>query len=172
MNGELWKLKDDAPPPPVINRTRRLVFVGLLGLLLIGGVTFALLVRAKPSQNPSPVYDPTKPRGLKLFDAKVTFAIEPIQTVDLRLPCSGLLTINVNFPEKTTLNVFLVSFEEREKMKARQIFAHLDGFDGRTSSGSYQQAAPLPPGRYCLVLLDESKSRTVVEVSAQLSDLK
>jgi hypothetical protein len=68
--------------------------------------------------------------------------------------------------------VFLVSSEEREKMKARQIFAHVDGFDARTGSGTYQQAAQLPPGRYCLVLLDESKSRSVVEVSAHLGDLK
>lgn len=168
----MWKLKEDPPPPPVIPRTRRLVFVGLFGVLLVGGVTFALLVRAKPSQNSAPAYDPGKPRGLKLFDAKVTFAVEPLQTVDLRLPCSGLLTINVTFPEKTTLLAFLVSGEEREKMKARQTFAHVEGFDARSGSGSYQQAAQLPPGRYSLVLLDESKSRSVVEVSAQLSDLK
>jgi hypothetical protein len=172
VNGELWKLKDDAPPAPVVNRTRRLVFVGLLGLLLICGVTFALLVRAKPSQNPSLAYDPNKPRGLRLFDAKITFIIEPLQTVDVRLPCSGLLTINLTFPEKTTLNVFLVSAEECEKMKARQVFAHIDGFDARPSSGSHQQAGRLPAGRYCLVLLDESKSRSVVAVNAHLSDLK
>ena len=172
MNGELWKLKEDAPPPPVLSKTRRLVLFGLFGLLLIGGVTFALLVRGKPAQNPAPVYDPNKPRGLNLFDAKVTFAIEPMQTVDLRLPCSGLLTINVTFPEKTALNVFLVPPEDHEKIKTRQTFAHVDGFDARTSSGSYQQAAHLPAGRYTLVLLDESKSRSVVEVNARLSDLK
>jgi hypothetical protein len=139
---------------------------------LLGGAAFALFARTKPSQSSAPAFNPNQPRGLKLFDAKVTFAIEPIQTVDLRLPCSGLLTINATFPEKTTLNAFLVSGEECEKMKAHQIFTHLDGFDARISSGNYHQAARLPAGRYSLVLLDESKSRSVVEVSAQLTDLK
>ena len=68
--------------------------------------------------------------------------------------------------------MFLVPPEEREKMKARQTFAHVEGFDAKTAAGSCQRAAQLPPGRYCLVLLDESASRSVVEVSAHLSDLK
>ena len=171
VNGELWKLREDAPPPTT-NRTRRRLLVGIFGLLLTCGAALALVVRTRPPQNSPPVYDANKPRGLKLFDGKVTFAVESIQTVDIRLPCSGLLTINLTFPEQTTVNVFLVSSEEREKMKAHQTFAHVDGFDGSATSGIYRQAALLSPGRYCLVLLDESKSHSVVQVSAQLSDLK
>lgn len=174
MEGELWKLKDDAPPPGT-NGARRLVLVGIVGILLACGGAGALLLRAKSSQNvtpPPPAQDPGKPRGLKLVDTKVTFAVGTIQTVDIRLPCSGLLTIKLTFPEGITISAFLVSPEEREKMKARQTFAHVDGFDAKTSSGSYQQAAELSPGRYCLVILDEGASRAVVGVNAQLTDLK
>jgi len=171
MDGELWKLRDDAPPPGG-NRARRLVLVGVVGLLLVCGGAFVLLGRAKPSQNPAPALDLNKPRGLKLVERKITFAVGTIQTVDIRLPCSGLLTVNLSFPKGVVLSTFLVSQEEREKMLARQTFAHVEGFDARTSTGSYQQSAQLPPGRYCLVLLDENASRSVVEVNAHLGDLK
>lgn len=171
MDGE-WKLREDAPP--VINRTRRLVLVGIFGMLLVCGVAFALVVRAKTSPNqPQPqARDLNKPSGLKLFDGKVTFAVNSMQTVALRLPCSGLLTISLTFPQGTTLCAFLVPPEELEKMKARQTFKHVEGFDAKTTTGSYQQAAEVAPGRYSLVLLDESVSRGVVQVRANLSDLK
>lgn len=117
-------------------------------------------------------YAPNKPVGLKVFDGKTTFATRHMRTIDLRLPCSGLLTVNLNFPKGTTLCAFLVAPEEVEKMKAGQTFKHVEGFDAKTSSGSYQQAAEVDPGRYSLVLLDESMSRSVVEVRAHLSDLK
>jgi hypothetical protein len=173
VDGE-WKLRDDAPPPPVFNRTRRFVLVGIFGMLLVCGVAFAFVVRAKTSRNQTQpqAYDPNKPSGLKLFDGKVTFAVNSMRTVDLRLPCSGLLTVSVTFPEGTALCVFLVPPEEIEKMKARQTFKHVEGFDAKTTSGSYQQAAEVAPGRYSLVLLDESMSRSVVEVRANLTDLK
>lgn len=171
MDGE-WKLRDDTPPPPVINKTRRLVLVGIFGILLVCGATFALVVRAKTSRNQPQAYDPNKPIGLKLFDGKVTFAVNSMRTVDLRLPCSGLLTVSVTFPKGNALCVFLVPPEEREKMKARQTIKHVEGFDARTTSGNYQQAAEVAPGLYTLVLLDESMSRGVVQVQANLSDLK
>jgi hypothetical protein len=167
MNGE-WKLRDDAPPS-VLNGTRRLV---LVGTLLICGVAFALVVRAKTSQNQPHPYAPNKPSGLKLFDGRVTFAVNSIQTVELRLPCSGLLTVSLTFPKGTALCAFLVPPEELEKMKTRQTFKHVKGFDAKTTSGSCQQAAEVAPGRYSLVLVDESMSRSVVQVRAKLSDLK
>jgi hypothetical protein len=170
MYGE-WKLRDDAPPS-VINRTRRLVLVGVFGMLLICGVAFAVVVRAKTSQNQPHPYAPNKPSGLKLFDGRVTFAINSIQTVELRLPCSGLLTVSLTFPKGTALCAFLVPPEELEKMKTRQTFKHVEGFDAKTTSGSCQQAAEVAPGRYSLVLVDESMSRGVVQVRANLSDLK
>jgi hypothetical protein len=170
MYGE-WKLRDDAPAP-VNNSTRRLVLVGLLGTLLVCSVAFALVVRAKTSQNQPQSYHPNKPSGLKLFDANVAFAVNSIETIELRLPCSGLLTVSLTFPKGNALCVFLVPPEEVEKMKARQTFKHVEAFDAKTTSGSYQQAAQIPSGRYCLVLLDESMSRGVVQVRAQLSDLK
>ena len=143
-------------------------------MLLVCGVAFAFVVRAKTSQNQNQpqAYDPNKPVGVKLFDGKVTFAVNSMRTVDLRLPCSGLLTVSVTFPEGTALCVFLVPPEELEKMKARQTFKHVEGFDAKTTTGTYEQAAEVGPGRYSLVLLDESMSRSVVQVRANLSDLK
>jgi hypothetical protein len=177
MNGE-WKLRDDAPPP-VINRTRWLVFVGVIfGMLLVCSVTFALVVRTKASQSQlqpqtqTQPHDPNKPVGLKIFDGKATFAIKHMWTAELRLPCSGLLTVSLTFPKGTTLCAFLVPPEEIEKMKAGQTFKHVEGFDVKSTSGSCQQAGEVDPGRYSLVLLDESMSRSAVEVRAHLSNLK
>jgi len=141
-------------------------------MLLVCGAAFALVVRAKTSQNQPAAYDSKKPSGLKLFDGQVTFAVNSIQTVELRLPCSGLLTVGLTFPKGTALCAFLVPPGEVEKIKAHQTFKHVEGFDARTTSGSYQQAAELAPGRYSLVLLDESMSRSVVQVRATLSGLK
>ena len=141
-------------------------------MLLVCGVAFALVVRAKTSQNQPQAHDLNKPSGLKLFDGKVTFAVNSMQTVGLRLPCSGRLTISLTFPKGTTLCAFLVPPEELEKMKAHQTFKHVEGFDAKTTTGTYQQAAEVAPGRYSLVLLDESVSRSVVQVRANLSDLK
>lgn len=173
MDGD-WKLRSETPPP--VNKTRRLVLFGLLGLLFIcgiGGTAYGLVARMKAARKPpAPAHDPSKPQGLKLFDGKVTFALKPIQTVDLRLPCSGLLTINLTFPEGTTLCAFLVPPEEVEKIKARQTFKHVEGFDVKTSAGTCQQAAQVSSGRYCLVLLDDSVSRSVVQVRAQLTGLE
>ena len=179
MNGELWKLREDEPAPG-ISKTRRnvLVVVGLIGLLLICGGAGALVVRAKSARNTPDARNapaargPNEPRGLKLADMRVTFAAGVMQTVDLRLPCSGLLSIQLTFPKGTSLSVFLVPPEERGKLKAREICAHVDGFDDKTAAGSYQRAAQLPPGNYSLVLLDENKSRSVVQVNARLTDLR
>ena len=60
-------------------------------------------------------------------------------------------------------------------MNAKQTFAHLDGFDGHLTE-KYQRTAPLPPGKYCLVLMDKSSgplgsSRTPVHVRAHLGKL-
>ena len=154
------------------------MLVGIVGMLLVCGAAFALVVRAKTSQPQTEpqlqaqAYDPNKPVGLKIFDGKVTFAVNSIRTVDLRLPCSGLLRVGATFPKGTTLCVFLVPPEDIEKMKTGQTFKHVEGFDAKTTTGSYEQAAEVAPGCYSLVLLDESKSRSVVDVRANLSDLK
>ena len=175
----MWKLREDEPAPG-INKSRRtmLVVVGIVGLLLICGgagafVVRATLARAAPDARTVPdTRGPNEPHGLKLADMRVTFAVRVMQTVDLRLPCSGLLSIQLTFPKGTSLSVFLVPPEERGKLKAGEICAHVDGFDDKTSAGSYQRAVQLPPGNYSLVLLDENKSRCVVQVSARLTDLK
>lgn len=171
MNGELWKLKEEKRQP-FFNKTLVFALVSIFAMLVMCGVIYSVRTRAKPAAKPASVFDPTKPVGLRIFEGKTTFAVDPIQTIDLRLPCSGLLTISLTFPKGTTLSAFLLTAEGREKMKARENVAHVEGFDAKTSSGTYQQAAELSPGRYSLVLLDEGKSRSVVEVKAQLSDLK
>ncbi len=171
MNWELWKLKEEKRQP-FFNKKRVFASGSIVVVLLICGVSYSVRARVKLPADPAPVFDPSKPRGLRIFEGKTTFAIDPIQTIDLRLPCSGLLTISLNFPKGATLTAFLVTAEEREKMKAREIFTHVEGFDVKTSSGTNQKAAELSPGRYSLVLLDESKSRSVVEVKAHLTDLK
>lgn len=172
MNGELWKLKDEKKDP-LLNRKRLFALGGIIGMLLACGVAYySLSTRAKPPVDQAHVIDPGKPRGLGIFDGKTTFAVDPIQTIELRLPCSGLLTISLTCPDGALVNAFLVTAEERQKMEARETFAHVEGFDGRTGSGTYQQAKELSPGRYTLVLLDENRSRSVVSVKARLTDLK
>jgi hypothetical protein len=173
VNGELWKLGKDEPAPRA-NRGRRLVIVGIIGLLLICGGTGMLIVRVKSSRNAAAVrgQGPQERPGLRILDTKVPFAAGTIQKVDLRLPCSGLLSLNVTFPKETCLSVFLVPPEELAKMETGQTFKHVPGLDAKTTSGSYRRAAKLPAGRYSLVLLDESGSRSAVDVKAHLGDLK
>jgi hypothetical protein len=109
--------------------------------------------------------------GLKVLDKRVSFADRAIQTLDLRLLSSGLLSINLNFPKGTCLSVFLVPPEECAKMRTGKTFKHVPGFDARTTSGTYQRTAKLAAGSYAMVLLDESGSRSVVAVNAQLRTL-
>lgn len=178
MNGELWKLKDDTHKP-VSSKAWLWSFAGIVGGLLMGAVGYRFLVLKKPTAEtaPSPVpapaavYEPGRQHGLKLFEGKATFAMHLMQMVDLRLPCSGLLTIDLKFQKGTSLCVFLLTEEERDKMKAGKTCAHVEGFDAKMSSGTYRQEAEVAPGRYTLVLLDENKSRGVVEVNARLSNL-
>jgi hypothetical protein len=174
VEGELWKLKEDQPAAAAAagpRRARRIVLVGIIGLLLLLCTgAGALVARGKISLKGTPPKPPH--RGLNLVDRKLLFSTGIIQTVDIRIPCSGLLTIDVKFPKGSCLNVFLVSPEERVKMDARQTFRHVHGFDAKTTSGNYQRTAELPPGRYCMVILDESGSRSIVEVKAHLGNLK
>ncbi len=179
MNGELWKLKEDNQKP-VSSKAWLWAFAGIVGGLLIGAVGYRFFVLEKPTAETAPattpapaaVYEPKRQHGLKLFEGKTTFAVHLMQTVDLRLPCSGLLTIDLKFAKGAGLCVFLLTEEERVKMKAGKTCAHVEGFDAKVSSGIYRQEAEVAPGRYTLVLLDENKSRGVVEINARLSNLK
>ena len=171
MEAELWKLGEDKPTPGP--KLRRTILVGIVGVLLICGGTGMLVVRAKSVKaavrGSPPLHQAS---GLKVIDKRVAFATGSIQIIDLRLPCSGFLTIHVTFPKETCLNVFLVPPEERAKVEAGKAFKHVPGFDAKTTSGTYLRTAQLPAGRYAMVLLDESGSRSVVQVSAHLSGLK
>jgi len=173
VEGELWKLRENNPAPST-NRGRRLVLLGIVGVLLICGGAGVLVVRVKASRKAVAVRGRGEHQlpGVKLVDKKVVFATGTVQTVDLRLPCSGLLSINLTFPEGNCLSVFLVPPEQRAKMDAGQTFKHVAGLDARTTSGSYRRTARLPGGAYRLFLLDESGSRCVVDVKANLSALK
>ena len=175
MEGELWKLREDEDKPaPSANRGRRLVLVGIVGLLLICGGAGVLVVRMKASRNAVAVRGRGEHQlpGVKLVEKKVVFATGTIQTVDLRLPCSGQLSIDLTFPKENCLSVFLVPPGERAKMDAGQTFTHVPGLDDKTCSGSYRRTVRLPGGAYRLFLFDESGSRFVVDVNAHLSDLK
>lgn len=148
-------------------------------MMLVCSVAVALVVvrikapQPKPQpQTPTQAYDPNKPGGLKLFDGKVAFVANSMQTVDLRLPCSGLLKVSFTCPKGSTICAFVVPREEFEKMKTRQTCKHVEGFDAKSANGNYQQAAEVAPGCYSLVLLDESMSHSVIQVRAQLTDLK
>ena len=179
----MWKLKDDNHKP-VSNKAWLWALIGIAGGLLMGALGYQFLSGKKlPAETaaaptvlatPAPVtvYEPGKQHGLRLFEGKTTFAMHLLQTVDLRLPCSGLLTIDLKFAKGAGLCVFLLTEDERDKMKAGKTCTHVEGFDAKVSSGTYRQEAEVAPGRYTLVLLDENKSRGVVEINARLSNLK
>lgn len=121
---------------------------------------------------------PEAPReaGLKLLDTVAHVPTSSFKTFELLLPCSGTMSIEIVAEEDNYLSVFLVAPEELAKMKARQTFAHLEGFDGNLSA-KYRRSARLSPGRYCLVLMDKSPgrlnaSRADAQISVRLTDLK
>jgi hypothetical protein len=107
MNGELWKLKDDTHKT-ASSKAWLWSFAGVVGGLLMGAVGYRFLVLKKPTAEtppipapaPAAVYEPGRQQGLKLFEGKTTFAMHLMQMVDLRLPCSGLLTIDLKFQKE------------------------------------------------------------------------
>jgi hypothetical protein len=175
VEGELWKLGEDKQSP---RRERpKLVWVGIVGFVLICAATGMLVARAKSVKAAGNAAARGTPAvhlssGLKVIDKRVAFATGTIQALDLQLPCSGSLSISVSFPKETCVSVFLVPPEERAKMQAGKAFKHVPGFDAKTTSGTYLRSAQLPAGRYAMVLLDESGSRSVVQVNAHLRGLK
>jgi hypothetical protein len=149
-------------------RRRRLGRAVLLVVLLAGVIVLYFRVTAAQK--------PPERRGLKLLDTVAHVPTASFKTFELLLPCSGTLSIEIVAEEDNYLSVFLVAPEELAKMKARQTFAHLEGFDGNLSA-KYRRSARLLPGRYCLVLMDKTPgrlnaSRADAQVSVRLTDLK
>jgi len=149
-------------------RRRRLGRAVLLVVLLAGVIVLYFRVTAAQK--------PPERRGLKLLDTVAHVPTSSFKTFELLLPCSGTLSIEIVAEEDNYLSVFLVAPEELAKMKARQTFAHLEGFDGNLSA-KYRRSARLSPGRYCLVLMDKTPgrlnaSRADAQVSVRLSELK
>ena len=123
----------------------------------------------------NPTQHPFEMRGLKLVDTVVQLPTASFKRVDFFLPCSGTLSLELRCEDKGNVGIFVVSRNELDKMNAKQLFAHLDGFDAHLTK-KYQRAARLPPGKYCLVLTDKSSEpidsfRTPIHVHAHLSEL-
>src|SRR5262249_30604159 len=122
------------------------------------------------------VQKPPETRGLKLLDTAAHVPASSFKSFELLLPCAGTLSIEILAEEDNCLRVFLVAPEELVKMKARQTFAHLEGFDGHVSD-QYRRSARLSAGRYCLVLMDGSPgtrraSKAEAQVRVRLNDLQ
>ena len=172
MDGELWKLREDVAEQSSKRIWRRAIvwILGLVTLLICGGLG-ALAMRPKPVENPP------ETRGLKLLGTKVILPATSFTMVNILLPCSGLLSIDASVPARNRISAFVVAPEEYVKMKAKQTFEHVEGFDADSPSSHYQRSARLPPGRYSLVLMDQSSgllpsSSLAVSVTARLTELK
>jgi len=142
--------------------------LSVVALLLVGCLVWKFLPR-KPAERPF------ETRGLKLVDIVVHLPAASFKRVDFALPCAGTLSLDLACEEGNSIEVFVVAPSELPKMNAKQTFAHLDGFDGHVTE-KYQRTTRLPPGKYCLVLMDKSSrplnsSRTPIQVRARLSEL-
>ena len=148
--------------------TRRVWVLSVVALLLIGLLLWKFLPR-KPTGRPFEM------RGLKLVDTVVHLPTASFKLVDFALPCAGTLSLELTCEGENNIGIFVVPPNELARMNAKQTFAHLDGFDAHLTE-KYQRTARLPPGKYCLVLMDESSgplgsSRTPIHVHARLSEL-
>lgn len=142
--------------------------LSVVGLSVIGLLLWKFLPRSS-TQHPFEI------RGLKLVDTVVQRPTASFKRVDFFLPCSGTLSLELACQDKGNVGIFVVSPSEIAKMNAKQLFAHLDGFDAHLTE-KYRRTARLPPGKYCLVLTDKSSgpidsSRTPIHVHAHLSEL-
>jgi hypothetical protein len=149
-------------------RAWRVWVLSIVALLLIG-LSLWKFLPGKPAEVPF------EERGLKIVDTVVLLPTASFKLVDFSLPCSGTLSLDLTCEAGNNIDVFVVAPKELARMKAKQTFAHLDGFDAHLTE-KYQRTASLPPGKYCLVLMDKSSgplgsSRTPIQVRAHLGKL-
>jgi hypothetical protein len=150
------------------SRTRRVWVLSVVVLLVTGFCLWKFLPR-KPAERPFEL------RGLKVVDTVVQLPTAAFKLVDFSLPCAGTLSLELACEAEKNIAVFVVPPNEIAKMKARQTFTHLEGFDAQLTE-KYQHSARLAPGKYCLVLMDKSSGRlgsgrTTIQVRARLSEL-
>jgi len=149
-------------------RTQRVWALSVVALILVGLVLWKFLPR-KPAEHPF------EPRGLNLVETVVHLPTASFKLVDFFLPCAGTLSLELTCEGENNIGIFVVSPSELAKMNAKQTFAHLDGFDAQLKE-KYQRSAWLPPGKYCLVIMDKSSgqlgsARTSIHVHARLNEL-
>ena len=155
---------------PSSPRSARVRLAWLLSMVAILTCGLWLSLRAPAGQKTA------DPRGLKLLDSVVHLPTASFKTLELLLPCAGTLAIDIAAQEGSDISVFLVAPDELVKMKAKQTFAHMTGFDANRIR-KYRRSERLTAGKYCLVLMDRSPGRlsssiTDIQVGARLSQLE
>src|SRR5262249_14305302 len=104
----------------------RLVRILLIAILVVGGVVVYFCVRAAKK--------PPETRGLKLLDTVAHMHSGSFKTYEMLLPCAGTLSVEIMAEKENSLSAFLVAPGELVKMKARQTFRHVEGFDGNVGA--------------------------------------
>jgi hypothetical protein len=151
----------DSKPAGIPRRLILIIVASLIGVLLL---IWWVIPAAKPGLT----------RGLKVLDTVVHLPSTSFKALELVLPCEGTLALDIGVKTKgkDAIGVFMVGPDQLPKMKAKQTFAHLKGFDtSRTTR--YLRSARLAPGRYGLVIMSQSSAPVLdVQVSARLIGLK
>jgi len=154
-------------PPPPARPWGRIGIVAAVVLIILSAVFWRLGSAQKPAVT----------RGVTLTEAVIHLPGATFQTIELILPSEGTLSLDVAVKTegKEVIGVFMVAPDQLIKMKARQTFSHLRGFDSNRTR-RYLRSARLAPGKYGLVLMNQSSGsappKLPVQVSARLVGLK
>jgi hypothetical protein len=109
---------------------------------------------------------------IELANTIVDLPATSFRTVNLSLPYSGTLSIDLTVRKGNDISVYLVTPDQIDKLKAKQKIQFIQGFDAEKTK-SYRRSGRIPAGNYNLVLLDStlgilSQRSSDVQVTAKL----
>ena len=150
---------------------KALVRLIVIVVILIGGVW--LFIRFTAGQKAANTVTSTILRQrVDLVSTIVDLPAASLRTVSLSLPYTGTLSIDLAVKKGNDISVFVVTPDQIDKIKAKQKFEHVHGFEAEKTK-SYRRSGSLAAGSYYLVLLDTSlgllsQRSSDIQVSARL----
>jgi len=92
---------------------------------------------------------------IDLLDRVEDLPASSLKALALTLPYSGTLSVDLLVRKGNNINVYLIEPGEIEKVKAKQSFTYLVGFDAEKTK-VYRRSGSVRSGSYYLVLIDKS----------------
>ena len=145
---------------------KALVRLVVIVAILIGGVW--LFIRYTAGEKAADRVTSTVLRQrVSLTDTIEDLPASSFKAVPLSLPYTGSLSVEVAVRRGNDISVYLVTPDQIEKIKSKQGFRHIEGFEADKTK-SYRRSGRVASGSYYLVLLD----KTLGVLSQKSSDIQ